>query len=190
MTIYSEHQDLELMALIREDDQQAFAELHSRYKGVLFVHALRMLDDEDEAQDVVQELFVTLWTRRSEIILHSGLSSYLYSAVRNRVLDLIAKKKTEEKYIRSLAQFIAEGENVTDHAIRQKELAVIIEREVALLPDRMKEIFQLSRNENRSYKEIADELNISDKTVKKQVSNALTILRKKLEVVMTLFLSL
>ncbi len=189
MTSYPHHNDQALMTLVREGDEHAFAEIHSRYKAVLFLHALRMLDSEDEAKDIVQELFTTLWLRRTSISLTSSLSAYLYSAIRNRVLDSLARKKTEEKYIRSLAAFIEEGENITDQEIRQKELSTFIEREVSLLPARMREIFELSRNENLSYKEIAEELNISDKTVKKQVSNALIILRKKLEVAFSLFLS-
>lgn len=190
MTDYAQHRDQALITLLSQDDEHAFAEIHNRYKGVLFVHALRMLDHEDEAKDIVQELFTTLWIRRREINLTSSLSSYLYSAVRNRVLDCIARKKTEEKYIRSLAAFMEEGENITDHEIRQKELSRLIEREVALLPARMREIFELSRDKNLSYKEIAQELNISDKTVKKQVSNALGILRKKLDTALTMLLSL
>ncbi|ODS83531.1 MAG: RNA polymerase subunit sigma-70 [Cytophagaceae bacterium SCN 52-12] len=185
MTNYPQHNDQALITLLKEGDEPAFAELHSRYKAVLFIHAYRMLGSEDEAKDVVQELFTTLWTRRSDIPAISSLGSYLYSAVRNKVLDCIARKKTEEKYMRSLALFMEEGENITEKEMREKELARLVEREISLLPERMREIFELSRYENRSYKEIAEELNISDKTVKKQVSNALIILRKKLDVALS-----
>lgn len=189
-SVYAEHHDNTLVDFMAGGDEQAFAELHRRYKGVLFLHAFRMLDSEEEAKDIVQELFVTLWVRREGMIVTSSFSSYLYSAVRNRVLDLLAKKKNEEKYIRSLGLFLEQGENLTDSELREKELARILEREVELLPTRMKEVFQLSRVKNLSYREIAEELNISDKTVKKQVSNALIILRKKLEAALTLCFSL
>lgn len=190
MTNYPQHNDQALVTLLKEGDELAFAELHSRYKAVLFIHAYRMLGNEDEAKDVVQELFTTLWSRRNDTPAISSLASYLYSAVRNKVLDCIARKKTEEKYIRSLALFMEEGENMTEKEIREKELTRLIEREISLLPARMREIFELSRYENLSYKEIAEELNISDKTVKKQVSNALIILRKKLDVAFSVFFSL
>lgn len=186
MVNYPQHNDQALITLLKEGDEPAFAELHNRYKAVLFIHACRMLGSEDEAKDVVQELFTTLWTRRSDIPAISCLGSYLYSAVRNKVLDCIARKKTEEKYMRSLALFMEEGENITEKEMREKELARLIEREISLLPERMREIFELSRYENRSYKEIAEALNISDKTVKKQVSNALIILRKKLDVALSI----
>lgn len=170
------------MTFISEDDDQAFAEIYQRYKGVLFLHAYRILGSEEEAKDVLQELFTTLWTKRNTIILKTSLSSYLYGAVRNRVFDIIAHKKVEEKYISSLATFIEQGECVTDQQLRERELAELIEKEIAMLPAKMREVFELSRKKNLSYKEIASELHISDKTVKKQVNNALHILREKLDI--------
>ncbi|MGV3556638.1 RNA polymerase sigma factor [Larkinella arboricola] len=187
MALFRQHTDRELTNLIAEDNEAAFAELYNRYKGVLYLHAYRMLGDEDEAKDILQELFTTLWVRRKELISISTVSSYLYQSVRNRVMDVIAHKKAEEKYIDSLSQFIASGEYMTDQKVRENELRSIIESEVARLPTKMKEIFELSRKENLSYREIADELNISDKTVKKQVNNALKILRQRIEIIAVYF---
>ena len=190
MNFYQKHSDSALLALISEDDELAFAEIYQRYKGVLFLHAYRILGNEEEAKDVLQELFATLWTKRGTIVLKNNMSAYLYSAIRNRIFDLIAHKKVEEKYIDSLAHFIEEGECVTDQQVREKELGELIEKEIALLPPKMREVFLLSRKENLSYKEIASELRISDKTVKKQVNNALNILREKLDIafIITVFL--
>jgi RNA polymerase sigma-70 factor, ECF subfamily len=187
MSLFRQQSDRELTDLIAKDNEAAFAEIYTRYKGVLYLHAYRMLGDEEEAQDILQELFTALWIRRKELTFVSALSSYLYQSVRNRVLDVIAHKKTEEKYIESLSQFMASGEYITDHKVRENELTLLIESEVARLPAKMKEIFELSRKENLSYKEIADELNISDKTVKKQVNNALKILRQRIEVIAVYF---
>ena len=178
--------DLELAAQIANDDEQAFAEIYRRYKGVLFLHAYRMLGDQEEAKDILQELFTTLWLNRKEIKPHTSFSSYLYKALRNRIFDVISHKKVQQRYISSLAAFIEQGECVTDHQVREKELAVLIEQEVSLLPAKMREVFQMSRNTDLSYKEIAQELHISDKTVKKQVSNALHILRQKLDLAFVL----
>ncbi len=190
MDLYQKHSDLELVDRISEDDGLAFAEIYQRYKGVLFLHAYRILGSEEEAKDVLQELFTVLWVRRNSIVLKTSLSAYLYSAVRNRIFDCLAHKKVEEKYISSLARFIEEGECVTDQQVREKELGEQIEKEISLLPPKMREVFELSRNNNLSYSEIARELNISDKTVKKQVSNALHILREKLDIafIITVFL--
>lgn len=182
---YQRFSDSELLTLIASDDDQAFAEVYHRYKGVLFLHARRMLGNDEEAKDVLQELFTTLWTKRNSINLTTSLSAYLYAAVRNRVFDMIAHRKIEEKYIASLAGFIEKGEYVTDEQLLEQELKELIEKEIALLPPKMREVFELSRKQELSYKEIADQLHISDKTVKKQVNNALHILRGKLDTVFT-----
>lgn len=182
MDRYSGQSNQQLMDLVRQHDEQAFTEIYNRYKGVLFVHAYRMLENAEEAQDVIQDLFTVLWSRRSEIVLTGSLSSYLYAAVKNRILDQMARDKTRDRYIDSLAGFIEEGEYITDHQLRENELSRLIEKEVALLPPKMRQIFELSRLNNLSHKEIAKEMNISDKTVKKQISNALIILRKKIDV--------
>lgn len=176
-----QYSDLELARMIARDDTHAFSEIYRRYRGVLYLHALRMLHDEEEAKDVLQDLFTVLWDNRHGIQYHSSFSSYLYKALRNRILDLMSHKKVEQKYIDSLARFIEEGECVTDQLIREKELAQVIESEISLLPPRMREVFEMSRNTDLSYKQIADELHISDKTVKKQVSSALHILRNKID---------
>ncbi|MGV3604604.1 MAG: RNA polymerase sigma factor [Dyadobacter fermentans] len=177
--------DSALLALIAEGDELAFAEVYRRYKGVLFLHARRILGNDEEGKDVLQELFTTLWTRRTSIDLKTNLSAYLYASVRNRVFDVIAHRKVEARYIASLAAFIEQGEYVTDQHVQVKELRELIEQEIALLPPKMREVFELSRKEELSYKEIADQLHISDKTVKKQVNNALHILREKLDIVFT-----
>lgn len=175
------------MALIAQSDKAAFSELYNRYKGVLYLHAYRMLEDEEEANDILQELFTTLWLRREDLVFTVSVTSYLYQSVRNRVLDVFAHKKVAQKYMDSLNQFIETGEYSTDEQVREQELRMLIEQEVALLPAKMREIFELSRVNNLSYKEIADELNISDKTVKKQVNNALRILRQKIDLIVIYF---
>lgn len=172
--------DEELFALLKQGDDRAFDAIYNRYHGILFIHAYRLLQDKEEARDVIQDLFVGLWTKASCIELKSSLSGYLYKSVRNRVLDIVAHKKVESGYVESLQQFMREGEIITDHYMREQELISLIEREVSLLPPRMREVFELSRMGNMSHKEIAAKLRISDKTVKKQINYAIRALRMKL----------
>jgi RNA polymerase sigma-70 factor (ECF subfamily) len=103
MDNYQGYTDAALLALIADGDNLAFAEVYRRYKSALFLHARRILGNDEEAKDVLQELFTTLWTRRSSIDLKTNLSAYLYASVRDRVFDIIAHRKIEEKYIASLA---------------------------------------------------------------------------------------
>lgn len=180
MPDYNNCTDNELAALLIDGDQKAYAQLYDRFKGILYVHAYRILQDREDAKDIVQELFTVLWIKRSGLILKTGIASYLYTSVRNRVFDKISSKKVASRYFESLKDFTLDEGYSTDDIIQEKELSALIEKEIAALPDKMRQIFELSRKGNLSHKEIANQLVLSDKTVKKQVSNALRILRLKL----------
>lgn len=172
--------DQELAALLREGDTGAFANIYNQYKATLYLHALRTLNNPDESTDLVQEVFTNLWDKRATFELKSTIANYLYGAIRNRVLNYIARQNTRAQYAKAIQEFLDKGEFITDNLIREKELAAIIEREITSLPEKMRQVFLLSRNTELSHKEIGDQLGISDKTVKKQVANAVRILRLKI----------
>ncbi|TZF86302.1 RNA polymerase sigma-70 factor (plasmid) [Pedobacter sp. BS3] len=186
MTAYNGLSDLELVASLQDGDQAAFAEIYDRYFGVLYVHAFKRLKDEDEAKDLVQELFAGLWSKRTELFLKTNLSNYLYTSVRNRVINTIAHKDVASRYIAELPHQIATENCITDYRLRERQLAAIIEQEIQALPPRMREVFQLSRKANLTYKEIAEELGLSEQSVRSHVKNALKILRTRLGVVIYL----
>lgn len=180
MSSYSVLSDHELLSLIRDGDSLSFAEIYNRFYGILYLHAYKRLNDEEEARDVIHELFTVLWTRRASFEVGSNLSGYLYAATRNRVLDIISHKKVEEKYIDSLQHYIDHDFTYADHLVRERDLAALIEREISSLPEKMQEIFKLSRKSHLSHKEIALLLNISEQTVRTQVKKALRQLRLRL----------
>ncbi|GGC48382.1 DNA-directed RNA polymerase sigma-70 factor [Parapedobacter defluvii] len=180
MNRYSTCTDAELTDLLRKGDGAAFAEIYQRYSPVLYRHAYNKLRDKEEVRDLIQELFINLWDRRQDIVLASSLSSYLYGAVRNRVINVFAHQKVEERYLASLVDFVEADQVTADQWVRERELRAQIERAVASLPRKMREVFELSRIEHLNHKEIAERLDISDQTVNKQVKNALRILRSKL----------
>ncbi len=187
MALYSKVTDQNLIALLKEGDQVAYTEIFERYKVILYKHAFRLLKDQDEANDVIQDLFLTLWQKRNTLIFKTSLSSYLYTSVQNRIFDLIRHQRVAVKYVDSIRDFIEQGQYITDEQVRAKELTAIIEKEIAALPPKMRKVFELSRQEELSYKEIGQQLNISDKTVKQQVHNAVKILRLKLNSFLTVF---
>lgn len=172
--------DKELLNQFRQGSKAAFEALYNRYFPRLYQHAFKMLKDQDEAQDLVQELFTSFWVKGKDLDLTTSISSYLYAATRNRVLNLFEHNRVHDHYISSLGEFLSYVEVSVDELVIEKELAEIIEGEVRQMPPKMREIFELSRKEDLSHKEIADYLEISDKTVKKQISNALKILRMKI----------
>lgn len=181
--------DAELLSLLKDGDRNAFTEVYERYKYILHAHALNKTRDREEARDVVQEIFISLWDKR-EVTYINNLSGYLYKAVRNAILNKITHEQVREKYLDSMKAFSTEEDVQTDHRIRERQLTEFIEREIARLPAKMREIFELSRKAHLSHNEIAEKLNISGQTVSKQVSNALKILRVKLGVVIYFLLFL
>jgi len=180
MLAYNQLTDRELSSLFKGGDEASFAEIYNRFYGILYVHACKRLRDEEEARDIIHELFVSLWTRHESFDVTANLAGYLYAAMRNRILDLITHKKVEEKYIVSLQNYIDHDFNYADHRVRERDLAVIIEREISFLPPKMREVFELSRKSHLSHKEIALLLDLSEQTVRTQVKKALRILRLKL----------
>lgn len=182
MSIYSKLSDVELTGLLRSGDHAAFSEIYSRYWDGLYIHCLKMLKDEAEAQDLVQELFLSLWAKSTELDLKVSLAGYLYVTARHRVLNAIRKRKYYDEFIDALAEYIVVLDDTILAQISEKELAIAIDKEIENLPDKMKAVFICSRKEYLSHREIADKLGISDKTVKKQVANAIKILRLKIGV--------
>lgn len=179
MLPYQNYTDHELLSLLKDDDYLAYTEIYDRYSGILYIHAYKRLKDREEAKDVVQELFTALWMKRLDFELRTHLAGYLYTAIRNRALRVISHKQIESTYFSSLQQSILEGNAVTDHLIREKELATLIEKEIDALPVKMRHVFKLSRTLHLSHREIAERLDLSEDTVKKHVNNALKVLRIK-----------
>ncbi|MBB6107604.1 RNA polymerase sigma-70 factor, ECF subfamily [Mucilaginibacter lappiensis] len=180
MSVYIDLNDFDLVALIKEDDHGAYREIYHRYTGILYTHAYSKLQDREEAKDVVQDVFSSLWSKRATIEFQVNISGYLYTSLRNKILNIIAHKKIESDYADSLQAFLDHGKADTDYLTRTNQLQAIVENEVANMPPKMREIFELSRKKHFSRREIALELGISEKTVKNQINNALKVLRVKL----------
>jgi len=187
MDSYMEHDDFKLMELLRQGNQAAFTALFNRYDRLLFIYAYKKLQDKEEAKDVVQDVFINLWNGRNDFKLQSNLSGYLYKSVSNKALNLFRDKNINEKYLLSLQELLDKNDIATDHRIREKDIASLIDREIGELPPKMREVFELRRKEYLSNKEIADKLNISEQTVATHIKRALKILRTRLGLVIYLF---
>ncbi len=188
MAIYSTYNDEKLSDLLRSGDAAAYNEIYNRYHAALYIHAFKRLQDREECKDLVQELFAVLWLKRDELVFNTALSGYLYQSVRNKIFDILAKKKLKQEYVISIQQFAQESFTNADHLVRQRQLSEIIEHEIAALPPRTREIFELSRKDFLSHREIAGQLAISEQTVKTTVNNALKVLRVKLGSIFFLYL--
>lgn len=182
MKMYSEFTDSELIRLLKDRNHEAFAEIYNRYAVLMFYKVNQMLRDEEPSKDLVQDLFVALWDKPELIEENNNLAGYLYIGARNRVLKFIQRNKLKNDHIASLAKYASEISLETIQDIDERELKIIVQREIDNLPPKMRVIFEMSRKDNLSHAEIAGKLGLSDHTVKKQVNNALKILRSKLSV--------
>ncbi|RQP18661.1 MAG: RNA polymerase sigma-70 factor [Parapedobacter sp.] len=180
MVDYSNYNDQQLVALIQKGDSLAFAEVYERYWSLLYVVALKMTKDEDASMDVVQDIYTDFWTNPQHLKNLTSLKAYLYTTVRNKVLDAAKHQRVKERYLDSLSAFAQQYSETTDDRIAYDEFVRIMEATVAQLPPQMQRVFRMSREEGLSHAAIAAQLGISEHTVKKTINRALHVLRTKL----------
>lgn len=171
---------VEMILLLKAGDVDAFREIYNQHWATVYYQVFRVLKDEEDSKDVVQEVFSKLWIHREQLADQTNLSAYLYVQGRNQVLNLIASKKVRSNYLLSIAMYAESVQNVTEELLDSRELMNRVQQEIDRLPSKMREIFELSRKEDLSHREIAERLNISPETVKKQIKNALKTLKPKL----------
>ncbi|RYG20563.1 MAG: RNA polymerase sigma-70 factor [Chitinophagaceae bacterium] len=162
-----------LFQLLCQGNQNAFDEVYSRYWQRLFLYVVKVIKDKDAAQDIVQEIFVSLWLRKSEIAKQNSLSGYLFTAARFKGINFVQDQLKKGKHVESLITHFSARQDTLNEAMEAKELNSLIDVELEKLPEKMRQVFVLSRKDNLSHREISDKLQISDKTVKKQINNAL-----------------
>lgn len=184
---FSGYSDADLWQLVRCNNFRAFDELYHRYWSKLYLSAYKVTKDHEASEDIIQEVFTQLWMKRKNTVI-ACLSSYLYGMVRNQVFKClrggnIAKAHLDRKHQICFVEY-------TEQAVNFNELQEMYSKSVAGLPARCREIFQLSRNEHLSIKEIASRLDISPKTVEHQVSKALKLLRVALNEIILLMILL
>jgi RNA polymerase sigma-70 factor (family 1) len=175
---YSVLDDSDLLRLLLPGDDRAFREVYDRYWKLLFYTAHNIIQDRDVAQDVVQEVFIALWQRRGEVAIQS-LKAYLQQATRFQTLKAIRAQKTDDQFYSRLATVTADI--VYENPLLFKEQEALLRKILGSLPDDCRHIFHLSREEQLTYKQIACQLNISEKTVEKKMSICLKHIRQALE---------
>ncbi|MFT4155567.1 RNA polymerase sigma factor [Parafilimonas sp.] len=177
---YQQLSDRELLDLIKEDNRKAFDEIYSRYRDFLTQTALKHLQSKQKAEDVVQDIFISLYRRRREFELSVSLRAYLSQALKFRVMNEFRSQVVRDAYSKYVRYAYAYSNNAVYHIYETKELAHHINRSINLLPEKCKQAFLLSRSEDLSYKDISGHLNISVSTVEKHISKALKFLKANL----------
>jgi len=173
-----------------EGDETAFELLFRFYYPGLLVFARQILFDEVEAENIVQDFFVNLWTNRGNIKLSPTLKGYFFTSIKNRSFNFLKSKQIKETTIKDL-KYLTETDSLFQSDIFvESELQDRIKQAIKKLPKRTHEIFILSRSKGLSNDEIAEKLSLSKRTVETQISNALKVLRTELKDYMFLLLIL
>lgn len=156
-----------------------FAQAFKAHFRRLHVYALTMVKEEMAAEEMVQNVFCKLWERHREMLTESSITPYLYRAVHNESLNYLKHQKVKQAY-QTYAMKQGEIDESSVHSITYKELEAKLENSLRELPEQCRTVFQMSRFEGLKYREIAEQLNVSVKTIEKQMSKALHLLRLKL----------
>ncbi|UZR96710.1 RNA polymerase sigma-70 factor [Chondrinema litorale] len=178
---YSLLADEELVnLLIRKEDKLAFREIYTRYWKSIFLHAYRKTNSKEIAEELTQNLFLSLWERRKEIKVRS-IHQWLFSAIKYGVINHYKSQIVHEKYVEYEKGLLNESNSSTEQITAYRELSQVIEKGISLLPAKTQMVFKMSRIENRPIKEIAKDLNISEKAVEYHITQSLKIMRVHLK---------
>jgi RNA polymerase sigma-70 factor (ECF subfamily) len=166
---------------IREGDIRLFEQVFQMYCKELVRYANTILKNADEAEDIVQQLFVNLWQKRESLQVNTSMRSYLYRAVHNCCLNRIKQLSVKQTYTTYMGYAGEQHSAPASAAIQQKEVEKAIGVAIEKLPEQCRKIFKLSRQHGMRYQQIADELNLSVKTVENQMGKALKHMREQLK---------
>jgi RNA polymerase sigma-70 factor (family 1) len=166
---------------LNKGDVSAFEQIYQLYWSDLYNFAYNILRDKIVCEEIIQETFFSLWTKREQLQITQSIKAYLFSAVKFQTINYIRSEKVKRAYASSYASFTqVTVDNSNEEHIHMSDLKGMIENEVSKLPEKCQQIFRLSRNEHQSIKNIADLMNISHKTVENQLTKALRQLRSSL----------
>jgi RNA polymerase sigma-70 factor (ECF subfamily) len=186
MRPHSHDEDTELLARMKEGDRSALTLIYRKYWQRLYLHAFGLLKNAQACEDIIQELFLQLWTNRQQLQVKVSLNAYLFASVRYEMLRHIKAGRVNEGILEHMEEQMQAAPALEEIEYRelQSRVVAIIER----LPEKCKEVYKLSREAQLSHKQIAHRLNISPKTVENHLTKALGFLRVSLSQLFTITL--
>ncbi|MEI6949050.1 RNA polymerase sigma-70 factor [Paraflavisolibacter sp. H34] len=172
------HNDPELLAALSQGNEDALVFIYRKYWERLFLSAFNVLKDKEACEDIVQEIFIQLWQKRDRLTITVSLSAYLFTATRYQVFHALKKGAGRQELFEGLEERLTT--DAPDVPLYVKDIQARVHAAVENLPEKCRNIYQLSREQHLSYKEIADRLQVSPKTVENQMTIALKKLREAL----------
>lgn len=169
-----------LLQKMKHGDRAAFTEIYNRYWDKLFAVAGHKLHDLHVAEELVQDIFMDLWNRRDEIAVTGDLRAYLSVALKYKVINVQAKRRRSFRYEKHVITHSPQEDHSTEEWVRFQELKERLAALVKQLPEKCRLVYTLSRENGLSHRQIAEHLDISEKTVESHLTNALKSLRTRL----------
>ena len=173
--------DPALLNLLKNGDHRAFEQLFERYAQKVFVFSLTYLKDEDEAQEVVQEVFLKIWLNRTNLKTDTSFQSYLFTIAFNLIRKSFNRKARNDQYMLEVIDTLDAGQDVVDYETNYGLITEKLEQFIGEMPEKRKKIFILRKKQGRSVREIAEEMGISVKTVENQITEAMKYLKTRFE---------
>lgn len=167
----------ELVLRLIDGDEDAFCELYAAYKNRLLYFAMKFVKSREFAEDIFQDAFTVVWQSRRFINPDASFSSYLYTIVRNRILNQIRDMANEDKLKEHILFHAVDSANETNNKILFDDLKDVVSRALEQLTPRQREVFNMSRDLQMSHKEIAEALGVSVNTVQEHISVSLKVIR-------------
>jgi RNA polymerase sigma-70 factor (ECF subfamily) len=180
MSHTGQYNDEELMEEIKAGNMLAFDKLYRKYSSRLHKFSYSMLKSTEDAENIIQDVFLNLWLNRENVEKSSSVKYYIFTTAYNSAISVIRKKLKDSTYIEYVKTLQDLMQEPVDLQIEYKELDEQLNRIIDALPQRQKEVYMLSRVEGLKYSEIAERLNISINTVENHLSRALNHIRRKL----------
>ncbi|MBK6840665.1 MAG: RNA polymerase sigma-70 factor [Bacteroidetes bacterium] len=174
------NEDANILQALKKGDGKAYESLFRSYYQRLCSYANTLLNDPDESEEVVQQVFIQVWERREAMEINISIQAYLFKAVRNSCLNKLKHGKVRQIYAEEVTALAGQSEPASQITL-QNELQEQIHRAIESLPEQCRIIFKLSRFDELKYAEIAEHLGISIKTVENQMGKALKVMREKLK---------
>ncbi len=183
-----DHYETLFLKVVLEDDHEAFKKIFFEFYPSLCVFAGRYISSTDECEDVVQDVFFNIWKSRKSLKIHSSFRNFLVTSVRNSCTDYIRKQDSHNRYVENQTVLPTSPSPVDVYTTN--ELQEMLQKALDKLSPNIQQAFDMSRNKNMTYREIAAEMDISPKTVESYISQALKTLREELKDYLPLLLLL
>jgi RNA polymerase sigma-70 factor (family 1) len=175
---YVAHNEKELLILLKEGQQDAFTQLYHLYSERIYLNVLKLVKQEQVAQEILQDIFIILWEKRDTIDIQASFRSYLFRIGENKVIDFYRKARRDHSLYAYIKAAATEHYTHIEEALLNRENAELLQKAVNSLPAQRKQVFELCKFHGKSYQEVSAALGISPSTVNDHIVKATRAIRQ------------